>query len=137
MPLFGQAMRRLGCIPIDRSDRRKMMKSINAAAQQIKGGSSVLIFPEGTRSPDGKLHPFKKGALLIAAKAQVPVVPVAVQGSYQVLPKDRWKVTSGTVTITFLPPIVTDTLKTSAIDTLTTQAHDLIATTLQGAPTDV
>ncbi len=137
VPFFGQAMKRCGMIPIDRSNRRKTMRSILAAAQRIKNGVSVVIFPEGTRTPDGQLQKFKKGALLIAAKAQVPVIPVAIHGSYHVLPKDRWSVRGGPLKLEFLPPIPTEGLKNSDIDALTDQIHDQIALRLQGATTDV
>ncbi len=90
IPLFGLAMRRCGYISIDRRDRRKAMKSMLAAAEQIRNGTSVVIFPEGTRSEDGHLQEFKKGGFLIALKAQVPIVPVAISGSRNVLPRDRF-----------------------------------------------
>ena len=133
VPFFGLAMKRSGIISIDRSNRRTTMHSIIAAAQRIKEGTSVVIFPEGTRTPDGTLQEFKKGALLIAAKAQVPVVPIAIHGSYQVQPKDRWKVNSGPLQIEVLPPITTEGLKSSDIDDLTNKVHDLISQSLQGA----
>lgn len=136
VPIFGLAMKRCGIIPIDRSNRRKTMHSIIAAAQRIKQGASVVIFPEGTRTPDGQLQKFKKGALLIAAKAQVPVVPIAIHGSYHVLPKDRWKINAGSLKLEFLQPIPTDGMKSSDIDTLTDKVHDQIAKSLQGATTD-
>ncbi|MDA3902992.1 MAG: lysophospholipid acyltransferase family protein [Desulfuromusa sp.] len=136
IPLFGLALKRSGFIPIDRSNRRKTMQSIIAAAQQIKEGTSMIIFPEGTRTPDGQLQEFKKGALLIAAKAQVPVVPIAIHGSYQIQPKDRWKINGGALTIEFLRPIPTDGLKSSDIDALTNKVHDQIANSLQGATTN-
>lgn len=133
VPLFGLAMKRTGTISIDRSNRRRTMRSIIAAAQRIKDGASVVIFPEGTRTPDGKLQKFKKGALLIAAKAQVPVVPIAIHGSYHVQPKDRWKINGGPLKLEFLPPIATAGLKRSDIDALTIKVHDQIANSLQGA----
>lgn len=136
VPLFGTAMKAVGCIPIDRSNRREMMKSINAASQQIKNGTSVIIFPEGTRSPDGELQEFKKGALLIAAKAKVPVIPIAIHGSYERLPKDQFKVSSGPVSIEFLPPIDTNN-GDSTLDELTNNAHKQIAACLQRAVADV
>jgi len=135
VPLFGLAMKRAGCIPIDRTNRRAMMRTINAAGQQITSGTSVIIFPEGTRSPDGELQPFKKGALLIAAKAQVPVVPIAIRGSYQILPKHRWRMTPGSITVNILPPLPTENLKSSDIEILTTEVRNRIAASLQGATT--
>ncbi|MCD6580490.1 MAG: 1-acyl-sn-glycerol-3-phosphate acyltransferase [Desulfuromusa sp.] len=136
VPLFGLAMKRSGIIPIDRSNQRKTMHSIISAAQRIKDGASVVIFPEGTRTPDGQLQKFKKGALLIAAKAQVPVVPIAIHGSYQIQPKDRWKINGGLLKLEFLQPIATAGLKSSDIDALTNKVHDQIANSLQGATTD-
>jgi len=133
VPFFGLAMKRSGMISIDRSNLRTTMRSIIAAAQRIKEGTSVIIFPEGTRTPDGKLQEFKKGALLIAAKAQVPVVPIAIHGSYQIQPKDRWKVNGGPLRIEILPPITTEGLKSSDIDTLTRKVHDQIAMSMRGA----
>lgn len=132
VPLFGLAMKRSGYIPIDRSDRRKSMHSLNLAAQRIKAGASVIIFPEGTRSPDGEVQPFKKGALVIAAKAQVPVVPVAIQGSYRAQPKDRWLLKSSPLTLTFFPVISTENLKVREVEQLTLDLHDKIATAVKG-----
>ena len=136
IPVFGLAMKRSGIIPIDRSNRRKTMHSIIAAAQRIKAGTSVVIFPEGTRTPDGHLQKFKKGALLIAAKAQVPVVPIAIHGSFKIQSKDSWKINGGSLVLEFLPPITTEGLKSSDIDALTIKVHDQIANSLQGAKTD-
>ena len=132
VPFFGLAMKRSGIVAIDRSNRRTTMHSIIVAAQRIKEGTSVVIFPEGTRTPDGRLQEFKKGALLIAAKAQVPVVPIAIHGSYQVQPKDRWRVNNGPLQIEVLPPISTEGLKSNDIDALTSKVHDLISQSLQG-----
>ena len=137
IPLFGPALRRNGNIPIDRSNRRTTMHSIMTAAQRIKDGTSIIIFPEGTRTPDGQLQEFKKGALLIAAKAQVPVIPVVIRGSYEVQPKDRWLIKPGTVELIILPPIPTTNIQTSEVHQLTEQIHDLIAASLQGASPNV
>jgi 1-acyl-sn-glycerol-3-phosphate acyltransferase len=104
VPFFGLAMKRSGIISIDRSNRRTTMHSITAAAQRIKEGTSVIIFPEGTRTPNGQLQEFKKGALLIAVKAQVPVVPIAIRGSYQIQPKgqreSKWRNTNNRISPT-------------------------------------
>ncbi len=86
VPLFGQAMHRAENIPVDRAHSRQAVKSLDEAAQRIADGTSVIIFPEGTRSHDGSLLPFKAGAMVLAIKAKVPVVPVAITGSYEVMP---------------------------------------------------
>lgn len=132
VPLFGLAMKRSGYIPIDRSDRRKAMHSLNLAARKIKAGTSVVIFPEGTRSPDGNVQPFKKGALVIAAKAHVPIVPLAVRGSYAVQPKGRWKINGNRLTLTVLPALNTEQLKVRDVEQLTSDLHDMIASIVKG-----
>lgn len=106
IPLFGLAMKRAGYIRIDRSDHQKAVQSMEEAAEKIKSGSSIVIFPEGTRSRDGNLqYPFKKGGFHLALQSGVPVVPVAVLGSRVVLPRHSKKVTPGTITMRIGKPI--------------------------------
>ncbi len=107
IPVFGKAMHLAGYIPVDRTHGRKALKSLDEAARRIAGGISVAIFPEGTRSPDGKLGQFKAGAIVLAIKAGVPVVPVAIVGTHQVLPKGRLLVRPGRVEIRVGAPIPT------------------------------
>ncbi|BDV44507.1 1-acyl-sn-glycerol-3-phosphate acyltransferase [Geotalea uraniireducens] len=107
VPLFGAAMMRAGYIPIDRSDGRKALRSLDAAAKRIKGGASVVIFPEGTRTPDGALLPFKKGGFLLAERAGVPIVPFTINGSMQVNPRNKLELHTGTISVRFAPPIPT------------------------------
>lgn len=108
LPVFGQTMKKAGFISIDRSVGRKALKSLDAAAKQIAGGASVLIFPEGTRSENGTLKEFKTGAIVLAIKAGVPVIPVGFIGSYEVLPKGTFFAESGTITIRFGKPVATE-----------------------------
>lgn len=106
IPLFGLAMKRAGYIRIDRSDHQKAVQSMEEAAEKIKSGSSIVIFPEGTRSRDGNLqYPFKRGGFHLALQSGVPVVPVAVLGSRVVLPRHSKKVTPGTITMRIGKPI--------------------------------
>lgn len=105
VPVFGGAMRRAGYIPLNRSDGRKALKSIIQAAARISSGTSVVIFPEGTRTPDGALLPFKRGAFILAAKAGVPIVPFTINGSMAVNPRNRLELYPGTIRVTFSPPI--------------------------------
>jgi len=121
VPLFGFAMRRSGYIAIDRSDRRKAMKSITLAAERIQNGTSVVIFPEGTRSDDGQLQELKKGGFLIALKAQVPIVPVAISGSWQVMHKGEIKFRPGIIRLQILAPIETATLTSKDSESLMAQ----------------
>lgn len=107
VPVFGAAMRRVGYIPVDRSHSRAAVKSLDEAAQRIADGTSVIIFPEGTRSVDGHLLPFKSGAMVLAIKSRVPVVPVAILGTHAILPKGRLLAKSGRVVIRIGTPIET------------------------------
>ena len=81
IPVFGRAIKKAGYINIDRDNPREALKAIEEAVARIRGGTSVLIFPEGTRSRDGNLLPFMKGAFSLATRAGVPVVPLAVIGT--------------------------------------------------------
>ena len=89
IPVFGASMRRGGYIALDRGDGRKALQSLDAAAATIHQGKSVVLFPEGTRSPDGNLLPFKRGGFILARKADVPVVPVTINGSGKINPASQ------------------------------------------------
>jgi 1-acyl-sn-glycerol-3-phosphate acyltransferase len=127
IPLFGQAMHRAGYIPVDRSHGRQAMKSLDEAAKRIAAGSSVLIFPEGTRSADGTLQEFKTGAVLLAIKAGVPIVPLGFNGSYQVLPKGSFLPRSGEIIIRVGPPISTGQFKAGDKQKLAMELHGAVA----------
>ncbi len=131
IPFFGAAMKHSGYIPIDRSNRRKSMESFELAAHKVKDGTSVIIFPEGTRTPDGNVQPFKKGALLLAAKAHVPVVPITIKGSYQVQSKNSLKIHPGPIELVISPPLDTTEMKTRDIEALNEKIHTTIATNLK------
>jgi 1-acyl-sn-glycerol-3-phosphate acyltransferase len=118
VPIWGPAMRRAGYIPIDRSHGRQALKSLDEAARKIAAGTSVIIFPEGTRSKDGKLHDFKAGAMVLAIKSGVAVVPVAIKGTYDILPKGKLLMNSGKVSILVGSPIETKSYKTKDKHTL-------------------
>ncbi|MDT8272699.1 MAG: lysophospholipid acyltransferase family protein [Desulfomonilia bacterium] len=109
IPLLGLGMRRIGYILIDRSNHAKALEGMNIAAEKIRSGTSIMIFPEGTRSPDGNIiYPFKKGGFHLALKAHVPIVPVSVCGSRNILPKHSTKVTPGKITVVVGTPIYPD-----------------------------
>lgn len=107
IPIFGLAMRKVGFISIDRSRGREALKSLAQAARRIENGSSVLVFPEGTRSKNGKLHPFKAGALLLAIKSGVPVVPIGFNNASQILPKGKLLPRNGEIVLRIGTPIQT------------------------------
>jgi 1-acyl-sn-glycerol-3-phosphate acyltransferase len=89
IPIFGQGMRGAGYISIDRSNRQSAFQSLAEAADAIRNGTSVMIFPEGTRSTDGTLLPYKKGGFVMAVDAGVPIVPVVISGTHAIMPKGR------------------------------------------------
>ena len=109
IPVFGRAMRKAGYISIDRYHRESAFKSLEVAANKIKSGVSVLIFPEGTRSWDGKIQPFKKGGFVMAIDAGVPIVPVVITGTRAIMPKGKFRVYPGHVSMTLHKPISTST----------------------------
>ena len=108
LPILGPAMSATGYIRIDRSDHRKALESMNQAAVRVKNGTSIVIFPEGTRSLDGVLQEFRKGGFMLAIKSQQPIVPVSISGSYPILPKKGdWAIHPGRIDITIGNPIPT------------------------------
>jgi len=107
IPIFGPSMRRGGYIPLDRSDGRKALQSMDEAAATIHHGKCVVLFPEGTRTEDGNLLPFKRGGFILASKAAVPVVPVTINGSGSINPAGQIRLYSGNIHITLHPPLVT------------------------------
>lgn len=133
VPLFGQAMRLAGYIPVDRSHGRKAMKSLIEAAERIAAGTSVIIFPEGTRSRDGKLHPFKTGGMVLALKSGVPVVPVAIKGTYEILPKGSLFAKPGNVTINVGKPVDTSKYTMKQKQELAEYLHNEVAKLLEDA----
>jgi len=105
LPVFGPAMRKAGYIGIERGDPRKAIKSMNLAAERIKNGASVLIFPEGTRSPDGRLGQFKKGGFSLALKSGCDIVPMAISDSYRIAPKGSLRIKKGSFGLSIGKPI--------------------------------
>lgn len=109
IPVFGHSMARAGYVPLkrDATSGRQAVKSIERAAALIREGRSVVVFPEGTRTDDGSLLPFKQGGFLLAARAGVPIVPVTINGSMGVNPKTRLAIHPGTIRVTFADPVPT------------------------------
>ncbi len=105
IPLFGRAMRAAGYISIDRADRSSAFQSLGEAAAALRRGVSIMIFPEGTRSLDGALRPFKKGGFVMAIHAGAAVVPVAIRGTHAIMPKSAWLIRPREVTIEIGNPI--------------------------------
>ena len=100
IPILGWAMGAANYISIDRSGKRKALESIERAASKIKAGVSVVIFPEGTRSRDGSIQPFKRGGFTLALKSGVPIIPITINGSGDVMPRDSLRVRPGKIRVT-------------------------------------
>jgi 1-acyl-sn-glycerol-3-phosphate acyltransferase len=127
IPLLGTHLARAGHIAVPREDPRAAVKIMTQAAQIIRDrGTSLLVFPEGGRSHDGKLQDFKEGAAYMAIKAGVPLVPIALKGTREVLPFNSGMVRSGSVTMRIGPPLPTEGLKLHDRDHVTQELRDRI-----------
>src|SRR4029078_4489492 len=100
IPIFGWAIARAGFIPIDRKNRRTAVKSFDLAGERIRRGNTIVIFPEEGRSRERQMRPFQRGAFLLALKSELPIVPLAVDGTYDVMRAGALRVKPGRVTIT-------------------------------------
>jgi len=107
IPVFGRAMRGAGYVKIDRFNRDSAFESISEAAQKMKNGVSVMIFPEGTRSKDGRIKPFKKGGFVMAVDSGVPIVPVVIRGTWPIMAKSSLRINRGDVEMEIAQPIDT------------------------------
>ncbi len=124
IPFLGTHLARAGHIPVPRADPRAAVRTMTAAAAMIRArGISLLIFPEGGRTKDGALQPFKEGAAYIAIKSGAPIVPVALSGTRQVLPFGSGRIQPGCVTLNIGDPIETSGLTLQDRHALTERVH--------------
>jgi 1-acyl-sn-glycerol-3-phosphate acyltransferase len=130
VPIFGWVLWLAGFIFIDRGHRERAIQSLDRAAKRLRRGTSVVIFAEGTRSPDGTLLPFKRGGFVLAIQAGVPVVPVTVQGGREVLPKGSLRIRPGTIDLHFGAPIDAGRYTYETRDALIGEARAAIAARL-------
>ena len=107
LPFVGWAMQVGGMIFVDRSSPTKAVESMSQAAEEVRSGKNIIVYPEGTRSRDGQLRAFKKGAFVTAMQAQVDCIPMAVQGAFDVMGPSVLNIVPGKVTLTFGDPIST------------------------------
>jgi 1-acyl-sn-glycerol-3-phosphate acyltransferase len=111
VPIFGWAMRSAGHIPVDRKNRTAAVSAFSEAGRQIQNGTRAIVFGEGTRSRTGTLLPLKKGAFVLAIQARVPVIPVFLGGSYEVLPKGTVALKRHPIEVWIGEPLTTDGLR--------------------------
>ena len=128
VPVFGTGMRLGELVPVDRGDREAAIESVRFAIGVLRKGLHMVVFPEGTRSSDGRLQPFKKGPFHLAMDSGVPVVPVTMLGTYECWPKTRFALRPGTATVVFHPPI--DPTRFADRDALMNAVRDAIASAL-------
>ena len=127
IPIVGWMMQLSGDIPVDRDDRRSAVQALRRALWYLERNCSVMFFAEGTRSPDGRLLPFKDGAFVAAVKAQVPILPVMVDGSQNALPKHTWLFNRGNdVYVHVFPPVDTAGLSGRDVPALRDRVRALI-----------
>jgi len=126
VPILGWYLHLAGHVLIDRGHRERAVESLRRAAERVARGTSILVFPEGTRAEDerGEVRAFKKGAFMLAIAAQVPIVPVAVDGSHRIKHKGEFRIRPGTVRIRVGDPIPTAGLTTADRDRLMRTVHD-------------
>lgn len=128
IPLLGNHLKNSGHIPVPLDDPRASVKTMQLAAEKLRDkNTSLLIFPEGGRSPDGVLYPFKEGGAYIAIRAGIPIVPLVLVGTREVLPFGGAVVQSGCVTLRVLPPIDTRSMTLKDRGKVTAHLHELIA----------
>ena len=105
IPILGTGMKVADLVPVDRGDREAAIESVNAAVKVLRQGLHMVVYPEGTRSEDGHLLPFKKGPFHLAMESGTPVVPVTLLGTLESWPKTRFALRPGTATVVFHPPV--------------------------------
>ena len=131
IPIFGAALRATGMIPVDRSGSERDKEALGRAVDSVQRRASILFFAEGTRDPNGQLRPFKKGAAVLALQAQVPLVPLAVAGTKDVMHKQSLLIHGGRPTVLMVGEPITPAGKHR--DALTDEAHAAVAGLLASA----
>ncbi|MEE8202046.1 MAG: lysophospholipid acyltransferase family protein [Candidatus Acidoferrales bacterium] len=107
VPVLGKAMHLADFVPIDRYDPEAARAAVEEALKHLRPGVSLIVYPEGTRSPDGRLQRFKHGVFVLALRAQAPIVPITVIGAEAIMPKKKWQIYPGRIQVTVHPPVET------------------------------
>ena len=133
LPILGRGFDVVGFVPIERENRERATQAIDKAAESVRSGSSLLMFPEGTRSRTGALLPFKRGAFVLAIKAESPVVPTAIYGAARAMRPGSPLIWPTTVRVHFGPPIETVGLTLDDRAALADRVRDEVARLLEDA----
>lgn len=126
VPAFGRVLRKLGCVSIDRRDQGNARSALAEGARRVRDGAQLVVFPEGTRTSDGTLQPFKKGPFFLIQEAGVAAVPIAISGTFRVLPKHARVVRPGQVSLEVGEPIVIENKTVEARERLRSRMHAVI-----------
>jgi 1-acyl-sn-glycerol-3-phosphate acyltransferase len=128
VPFLGWYMWGMGMIPVDRKNRAQAVRALKRAIELFdgSGGANIMTFPEGTRTRDGRVMPFKKGLFMLAIESGVPIVPIAIEGAYNVLPSDGFSVRPGTVKLAVGDAIPTAGLTVDDRDALIQRVRDAV-----------
>jgi 1-acyl-sn-glycerol-3-phosphate acyltransferase len=133
VPILARALRLASFVSVDRSNREAAIASVERALVELKKGVSFLVFPEGTRSPDARLRPFKKGTFVMAIRAGVPVVPISVVGAHCIMRKGEFALRPGEILVKFHLPVDARQFSADAKEELIARVHAVVAA---GLPED-
>ncbi|HVQ36116.1 MAG TPA: lysophospholipid acyltransferase family protein [Pyrinomonadaceae bacterium] len=135
VPILGVGMGFVNIMAIDRSNRERALKTVEAATARIRSGRSFGVFAEGTRAKPGEFLPFKKGAFYMAAQAGVSIVPIAIKNTDHLMGKGTGEARPGTIEMVMLPPVSTEGVSTDAdVKRLVDRIHSLIGEELRAPP---
>src|ERR1700723_3311493 len=127
IPVLSKAIRMAKIVPVDRGDSEAAAESVDLAIKYLKEGLSFCVYPEGTRSRDGRLLPFKKGTFLMAIRAAAWVVPVSLAGTQRLMRKGDWTIHPGEVVVRYGPPILAAEYAEDQRDELRRRAQEMVA----------
>ena len=137
IPFMGWAMSAARYIPIDRDNARKAIKSLRSAAESVKRGNSVVIFPEGTRTPDGQLKEFKKGTLYMAKKYQLTMTPVTIKGTYNIMRKKSLRIHPQAIKIIIDKPIPFSEIEGRKEEIILDEIRNIIKNNLESGDNEI
>ena len=127
VPVLGWSIAAAGFVPVDRGDRARGAATVEAALRRLEGGRSLVIFPEETRTRNGELLPFKRGAAHLALKSGLPLLPIGIAGTFRILPRGTWEIRPGPVLVSVGNPIDVAGRSLRERDAVTEEARDAIA----------